>query len=294
MDLNIRSTLSDLRKKRNDNAISLRRAHREMTVAHRRANISNADSNFSPKQTASKLPELINSFQSPDIATVLNSLQDIRSLAAVDDMQIKQLIIHSGALPFITNFLEMSSFPRVQSEATLIIVNLTCISVTHIQDVVKAGVIPKLADIVRTSKILGLVQNALWALGNIAYCSDIYICKQIVDTGILQMIDQYIKIDFIQQFTPELSKKNDFEIKIDQENIEIGDNELYEGEGLKKLEIVKDIVTLLRKLFKVQILLITSDIQSNNNNEEINQIIGELTVHTDNEDLLVECTRIGI
>ncbi|XP_065183810.1 importin subunit alpha-5-like [Sycon ciliatum] len=158
----------EMRRRRNDMQVELRKAKREEQMLKRR-NIAappGENSASGPVKTDMKIPELVENIHSNDPHLRLMATTAARSLVT-DQSPLVDEVIAAGLLPKFVEFLSCVDHPELQFESAWTITNVASGTRPQTQAVVQAGAVPILVRLL-TSTDPRLCEQAAWALGNIS------------------------------------------------------------------------------------------------------------------------------
>jgi len=180
----------DLRRKRADVTIELRKKNREEQILKRRMNgiRSNGkvnDENFNilnSSQNRSCLPvltkndinnrlsnisSLVKAINSSDSRKRYTATVEFRRMLSVEEQPPIQEVINSGVVPRLMKFLSFDDDYKLQFEAAWTITNIASGSTTHTKVIVDNGGISAFVKLLRSPNA-EVQEQAVWALGNIA------------------------------------------------------------------------------------------------------------------------------
>ncbi|KAH3673742.1 hypothetical protein WICMUC_003485 [Wickerhamomyces mucosus] len=179
-----RFNADELRRRRENQSVELRKAKRDETLAKRRNFNINAqdsddeddyknddDSSFLT-QLQQELPKMMEQIQSNDVESQLAATVKFRQILSKERNPPIDLVIQSGVVPILVNF--MADHPdMLQLEAAWALTNIASGTSDQTKVVVEAGAIPKFVDLLY-SPSLEVKEQAIWALGNVAGDSSQY------------------------------------------------------------------------------------------------------------------------
>ncbi|GAB6020073.1 Importin subunit alpha-4 [Chamberlinius hualienensis] len=158
----------EMRRRRNEVTIELRKNKREESLLKRRnvpqseplededdRNVSSASLETIVQNACSELPNV-----------QLSAVQAARKLLSCDRNPPIDDLIHSGILPVLVHCLECDDNPSLQFEAAWALTNIASGTSLQTQAVVAAGAIPLFLKLLR-SQHQNVCEQAVWALGNI-------------------------------------------------------------------------------------------------------------------------------
>ncbi|XP_067007914.1 importin subunit alpha-3 [Anabrus simplex] len=159
----------EMRRRRNEVTVELRKHKREETLQKRR-NVPIPDSTDEEEVerplTATSLKQLVADAGSDNPAVQLNAVQSARKLLSSDRNPPIDALIESGILPILVRCLECHDNPSLQFEAAWALTNIASGTSAQTQAVVTAGAVPLFLTLLRSSH-QNVCEQAVWALGNI-------------------------------------------------------------------------------------------------------------------------------
>jgi hypothetical protein len=162
--------LDEMRKKREDETVSLRKSKREETLMKRRNITLHADQEEEeelPLESFKAFPELLTLLQSGDLIKQLDATSQIRKMLSVADNPPIDAVLASGCVPYLVHFLTLAEHPNVQFEACWALTNIASGESKHTQALVDLGAVSPLIGLLG-APTYELREQAVWALGNIA------------------------------------------------------------------------------------------------------------------------------
>lgn len=164
---------SELRRRRTDVSIELRRSKRDDQVLKRR-NITVEESSplkeiNSQQQTVTQLPlpTIQEYLKSNDDKLIFQAVQISRKMLSKHKNPPIKEFINSGLVPNFVNKLDRSDNPSIQFEAAWVLTNIASGSSDETKVVVDAGAVPRFVNLLSSSHVQ-VQEQAVWALGNIA------------------------------------------------------------------------------------------------------------------------------
>jgi hypothetical protein len=95
------------------------------------------------------------------------------------------VVVASGAVPKLVNFLRRHDCPKLQLESAWTLTNVACGESAYAKLLVDLGAVPLLIDLIANTRDDAVREQSLWALGNIS--SDIVLCRDVlISDGITQ------------------------------------------------------------------------------------------------------------
>ena len=153
-------TADDGRRRRSNVTMSIRKQKKEFQLKKKRGAGSHENNNRIPDLKA----ELLSLDSSED--DVIRATQGIRRLSSSENNLYTQEILNDGIIPILVRNLKCDIYqtPTVIYESAWALTNIAS---TNAMDVVKAGAIKDLVDLLQHSEDIVREQSA-WCLGNIA------------------------------------------------------------------------------------------------------------------------------
>ncbi|XP_034945805.1 importin subunit alpha-3 [Chelonus insularis] len=193
----------EMRRRRNEVTVELRKNKREETLQKRR-NVPIADDD-DIENTLSKvdLEALVQKAASLDPKEQLAAVQSARKLLSSDRNPPIDPLIESGILPILVCCLEKHDNPSLQFEAAWALTNIASGTSTQTQAVITAGAVPLFLQLLHSSQ-QNVCEQAVWALGNIIGDGPVprdYVIKLGVVQPLLTFIKPDIPITFLRNVT---------------------------------------------------------------------------------------------
>ncbi len=91
----------------------------------------------------------------------------IRKILSKADNPPIQAVIDAGLVPKMISYVKQSEYPQLQLEATWALTNVASGSNIQCQSIIDKGGIPLFVDLLKSSN-MGIVEQAIWAIGNIS------------------------------------------------------------------------------------------------------------------------------
>ncbi|KAG8225143.1 hypothetical protein J437_LFUL006167 [Ladona fulva] len=157
----------EMRRRRNEVTIELRKSKRDETYLKRRnvPQMDSTDDEEIDRNTANL--ELLVANANSDIPDVqLNAVQAARKLLSSDRNPPIDALINSGILPILVACLERHDNPALQFEAAWALTNIASGTSAQTKAVVTAGAVPLFLQLLH-SQHHNVCEQAVWALGNI-------------------------------------------------------------------------------------------------------------------------------
>uniref|UniRef100_H0VQS0 Importin subunit alpha n=1 Tax=Cavia porcellus TaxID=10141 RepID=H0VQS0_CAVPO len=153
------------------------------------------------------LDEIIKGVNGTDLAICFQATQAIRKMVSRERNPPLKMIVESGVIPRIVEFLKSSHHPCLQFEAAWTLTNIASGTSDQTQAVVEGGAIPPLVELL-SSPSTTVCEQAVWALGNIAgdgpKFRDIVISSNVIPR-LSALVSSSIPITFLRNITWTLS-----------------------------------------------------------------------------------------
>nr|XP_027197096.1 importin subunit alpha-3-like [Dermatophagoides pteronyssinus] len=168
------SDIDDVRRRRNEATVELRKNKREDALLKKRnITITNdcpdgghVDGVIEPKLALEDLNSLVIAAMSPDPDKKLMAIKTARMLLSSDKNPPIDEIIAAGILPTLIDALKYSNLPTLQFEAAWALTNIASGTSIQTRKVVDEGAVPLLVNLL-LSPNENVSDQSLWALGNI-------------------------------------------------------------------------------------------------------------------------------
>lgn len=165
---------SELRRRRTDVTIELRKTRRDDQILKRRnitsdQSVSPLKENNSQQPTVTQLPlsTIEQYLKSNDDKLIFEAAQISRKMLSKQRNPPIREFIESGLVPKFVVLLDRSDNPSIQFEAAWVLTNIASGSSDETKVVVDSGAVPKLVNLL-ISPHAQVCEQAVWALGNIA------------------------------------------------------------------------------------------------------------------------------
>lgn len=219
---NIKKNLDicEVRRKREDNIIELRKAKREEILSKRRSFEDDDESNsmsdkpletdlpnLSDQLSLTDLPRLIEMIHSGSTTLQYNASQGFRKLLSIEKHPPIDDVIKTGVVPRLVEFLSFTNEPKIQFESAWALTNIASGTEQQTRFVIDHGAVPALCQLLKNHEI-EIREQAVWALGNISgdspTCRDIVIRAGVL-APILDMINPESPLSLLRNCTWTLS-----------------------------------------------------------------------------------------
>ncbi|CAK1546490.1 unnamed protein product [Leptosia nina] len=157
--------VNDLRRKRAELSINLRKQARDEQLLKRRVMSSDGEEGQEAPQpmTAS---EIVKGLKSSDVSIMVTAARAARRILSKEQNPPITMMLQAGALKPLVNALDRDDCHDLQFEATWAITNIASGTHDHTMAVVDSGAIPKLVALLGQRG--AVAEQSAWALGNIA------------------------------------------------------------------------------------------------------------------------------
>ncbi|KAM6156420.1 importin subunit alpha-8 [Erethizon dorsatum] len=191
-------------------SLELRKAKKdEQALKRRNITYLSPDPTFvnTTKGFSLTLDEIIKGVNGSDLAVCFQATQAIRKMLSREKNPPLKMIVESGVIPRLVEFLRSFHHPCLQFEAAWALTNIASGTSAQTQAVVKGGAIPPLLELL-SSPNATVCEQAVWALGNIAgdgpEFRDIVISSNVIPR-LSALVSSPIPITFLRNITWTLS-----------------------------------------------------------------------------------------
>ncbi|XP_054166995.1 importin subunit alpha-3-like [Oppia nitens] len=195
----------EMRRRRNEMSIELRKNKRDETLQKRR-NVPNVDDSLpEPESTQdfTSLQAIVTSAASDNIDEKLNAVKAARKLLSSDKNPPIDELIRSGILPILVDCLKQQTSPALQFEAAWALTNIASGTAQQTRAVVEANAVPIFLELLHSPNE-NVCEQAVWALGNIIgdgpQLRD-YVIKLGVVDPLLELIKPDMSLSFLRNVT---------------------------------------------------------------------------------------------
>jgi len=201
--------LDDLRRRRTESSIELRKQKKEDQVLKRR-NINGEEEALSDKtnatsstpQVAMTLPEIIEILQTTkDNEQLFPAVQSIRKMLSRERNPPIDDVIKANLVQNLVSYLGYNDHPLLQFEAAWALTNIASGTSAQTRHVVEANAVPAFVNLLKSPNS-NVCEQAVWALGNIAG-DGAELRDLVIQCGIIEPL-----LALIQQDTPNTFLRN--------------------------------------------------------------------------------------
>jgi hypothetical protein len=172
----------DLKRKKDDKDVELRRQKRHDTLSRRR-NITDIDQDwikvnevYKAHYSLADLPEILAGANSDKDELRLFAAQGLRKMLSLTEGPPIQQVIDTGVITKLIEGIQRFDFSQLQYESAWAITNIASGTSLHTQTIIEKGAVPLLINLLNSSNET-VKDQAAWALGNIggdaAHCRDL-------------------------------------------------------------------------------------------------------------------------
>lgn len=196
----------EMRRRRNEVTVELRKNKREETLQKRRNvpfSVSTDEDDNEKNLAKINLKDLVKKAESPNPVEQLQAVQSARKLLSSDRNPPIDPLIESGILPILVRCLDQHNNPSLQFEAAWALTNIASGTSAQTQAVVAAGAVPLFLQLLLSSQP-NVCEQAVWALGNVIGDGPVprdYVIKLGVVEPLLRFIKPDIPISFLRNVT---------------------------------------------------------------------------------------------
>lgn len=164
--------IEDLRRRRAETSVELRKAKKEETMLKRRNVEISDDEASSPLQEQNRVQlmpmnEILTEIKGTNPIQVFTATQSVRKLLSKERNPPIDRVIEAGLVDTLVKFLEMNDKQDLQFEAAWALTNIASGTSLQTRAVVKAGAVGHFIRLLG-SPSMNLVEQCIWAIGNIA------------------------------------------------------------------------------------------------------------------------------
>lgn len=205
----------ELRRRRNDVTVELRKSRRDEQMLKRRNVKLEADPPLTESNRQNtvvvpldlSLPAIVKNLNSSDVMCQLSGVQSCRKLLSRERNPPVDIILEAGVVPKLVEFLGRSENQKLQFESAWALTNIASGTSHQTRTVVDSGAVPLFVQLL-SSEHMNVVDQAVWALGNIA--GDGSECREFtIQCGIIQpliaLISPNMSLNYLRNITWTLS-----------------------------------------------------------------------------------------
>ncbi|XP_032525860.2 importin subunit alpha-1-like [Danaus plexippus] len=157
--------VTELRRKRAELSVSLRKQARDEQLLKRRA--MSPEAGEEPETEKVMTPsEIVQGLKSSDLSVKTASARAARRMLSREQNPPITVMVNAGVIPPLVSSLDRDDCPDLQFEAAWAITNIASGTHDHTLAVIEGGAIPKLVNLLSAGGAVG--EQSAWALGNIA------------------------------------------------------------------------------------------------------------------------------
>ncbi|XP_063545528.1 importin subunit alpha-1-like [Cydia strobilella] len=158
---------TDLRRKRAELSVALRKQARDEQFLKRRALSPEAkDEDFQPVEKLPSPAEIVKGLKSSDLPLQTSSARAARRILSREQNPPITSMVSAGVIPPLVAALERDDCVDLQFEAAWALTNIASGTHDHTMAVIEGGAIPKLVSLLGRGGSVG--EQSAWALGNVA------------------------------------------------------------------------------------------------------------------------------
>ncbi|KAK4773159.1 hypothetical protein SAY87_028178 [Trapa incisa] len=209
------STLTEGRRRREDNLVEIRKSKCEESLLKKRREALHSQKPPSSaffrapdvERKLESLPQMVAGVRSDNAALQLEATSQFRKLLSVERTPPIQEIIQSGVVPCFVEFLMREEFPQLQFEAAWALTNIASGTLESTKAVIDSGAVPIFVKLL-ASHSDDVREQAVWALGNIAgdspNCRDLVLGHGALIT-LLAQLNEHANLSMLRNATWTLS-----------------------------------------------------------------------------------------
>ncbi|XP_063836643.1 importin subunit alpha-1-like [Ostrinia nubilalis] len=157
---------NDLRRKRAELSVALRKQARDEQLLKRRAMSPEAGEEVQPEEKVMTPAEIVKGLHSQDLSIKTVAARAARRMLSREQNPPISIMVEAGVLKPLVDALDRDDCADLQFEAAWAITNIASGTHEHTLAVIDAGAIPKLVNLLSLGGVVG--EQSAWALGNIA------------------------------------------------------------------------------------------------------------------------------
>lgn len=198
---NVGKDIADLRRRRNEVAVELRKNKRDEVLMKKRNN--NTENNIEDDSFDELDYSVFIYDQNMSMEEKISAVKTARKLLSTDQNPPIDKIIDAGILPLLIYALQQSDYPTFQLEAAWAITNIASGTTEQTMKVYHSGAVPYLINLL-SSPHENVAEQSLWALGNIIG-DGVFLRNYVLSVGLLQplikLAQSSCSITFLQNIT---------------------------------------------------------------------------------------------
>ncbi|XP_058013898.1 importin subunit alpha-8 [Ahaetulla prasina] len=205
--------VEEIRRRKNEVTVELRKARKEEQLLKRRNICFLAEASLSPEKdeknvvTQISLIDIVELIQSDDLFLQLKAAQAVRKMLSKQKNPPINQVIDSGIVPKLVEFLYYHDTPNLQFESAWALTNIASGTSEQTKAVVDANGIQGLL-VLLSSPHIHICEQSVWALGNIAGDGSVYrdtLIRFGVIPPILSLVMPSTPVGFLRNITWTLS-----------------------------------------------------------------------------------------
>ncbi|BFZ09482.1 hypothetical protein BsWGS_12520 [Bradybaena similaris] len=187
--------MEDLRRRRVETSVELRKQKKEETLLKRR-NVEVLEEETPLKEQMPQsmtLPEIISGMNSSDPTLIMTATESLRKILSRERNPPVGKIIEAGLVQLLVTFLSCDDRPSLLYEAAWALTNIASGTPMQTHVVVHAGAVPQFIRLLASPSAC-IAEQCVWALGNIAG-DGAELRNVVIESGILEPLLRLVKMD---------------------------------------------------------------------------------------------------